>query len=160
MGGVTGVYINSRLSEKHNSLNSEYLETTDNVLSVVTLREGVDFVLNEGADRIYNHIRNLRNILQGVLEMCKTVQIVVPNPVIPSSIISFTINKLMPNTVAGLLEERFGIIVGHGLCGNPGGCKSLKLYPEGVLRVGLGFLNTISDIEYLGTSIDRLSRGS
>lgn len=160
MGGVSGVYINPRIADKYSSLNSDYLETRNNVLSVVPLRDGTNFVLNEGVDRIFSHIRNLRNTLQGVLEMCRQVQIVAPNPAKPSPIMSFTVNRLMPNTIAGMLEERFGIIVGHGLCGNPGGCKSLKLHPEGVLRVGLGFLNTVSDIEYLGTSIDRISRES
>ncbi|MEZ4812021.1 MAG: aminotransferase class V-fold PLP-dependent enzyme [Caldisericia bacterium] len=156
VGGIAGIYINPSLRGKFKHLDWMDFYSTENILGIVSLAAGVDFVLAENPERIKNHIKGLRTVLQGVLEMCRRVEIITPPGSASSSILSFTVNKHMPNTIAGMLEERFGIVVGHGMFGNPA-CKSIKLHPEGIIRVGLGFLNTVSDVEYLGTSVDRIT---
>ncbi len=157
VGGIAGLYINPSLKNKFKNLDLMDFYSSENILGIVSVAAGVDFVLAENPERIKNHIKGLGTVLQGVLEMCRRVEIITPPGSSSSSILSFTVNKHMPNTIAGMLEERFGIVVGHGMFGNPGACKAIKLHPEGVIRVGLGFLNTVSDVEYLGTSVDRIT---
>ncbi len=160
IGGVVGLYIKPDIVSRFLDFDKMYFEVAQGMTGIVSLNEGVNFVLTEDVGRIWKQIKSLRNTLQGVLEMCRRVEIIAPNPAVPSSILSFTISKHMPNTVAKMLEEQFGLVVGHGMCRNLGACKSLGIYPEGVLRVGLGFFNTISDVEYLGTSVDRIATES
>jgi len=156
--GLACVYVNKRVLDKLKKEVTDDLFTLGekNIAAIVALSAGCSFVLRENVERIINHIRTLRNVLQGVLEMCNSIDIIAPNTKNSGSVLSFTVRNHMPNTLVGLLEERFGLLIGHGLLGNPGTCRAVGAFPNGVLRVSMGLFNAMSDVEYLGTSIERL----
>ena len=89
----------------------------------------------------------------GSLELCKRVKILEPDSNESVATMSFVSKHLPPNVIARLLEERYDIIVGNGLCSNKGIHENLSSFPDGAIRVSAGYLNSQSDIEYFATSL-------
>ncbi len=161
--GIGAVWIKKDLSDtihKNNRNNlalSQILEpSTPNLIGAVSLLSGLKFVVREGVQRIRQHHLYLRESLLQALDMVKEVVVYARDAYNGAGIVSMSVNDMPSNTVSRLLEERYGIIVGSGMFGNEGTIKALKAYPSGVLRVSVGFFNTVSDIEYFATSLARM----
>jgi len=162
--GTGGAYISDSFADelrrsKGQNIRDSMEFGTPNVAGFAGLLAGLKLVKAEGVNRMRQHNRSLRESLQGAFDMCKGLKILAPDVSNGVCIISFLVPDLPPNTAARLLEERYGCIVGNGLMGNAGAQEMLGAFPLGSLRVSLGFFNTISDVEYLGTSLSRLMNG-
>ncbi len=167
--GPTGIgcaYVSQALSERIQRLSKtgrttkEVIEPcTLNMVGISGLFAGVKFVLEEGVERVRQHHKSLRESLIGALEMCKKVKILAPDVEDGAGIVSFASQDLPTNTMARLLEERYGLVLGNGTFLSDGAAKSLGVYPLGCLRASIGFFNTISDVEYLATSLSRMLGG-
>ncbi len=164
--GTAGVYVSQRLSEKLTKLSKTNLSVhqilevgTPNMAGLYGLLAGARFVDMEGVEKIWRHHKSLRESLVASLETVKKVKVVAPETWDGIGILSFSAGDLPINTTARLLEERYGLVVGNGLFANEGAMRTLNLYPQGTLRASVGYFNTISDMEYLATSLARIVGG-
>jgi len=162
--GTGGVYMSDTYVDELRKLKGRDVKDliefgTPNIAGFAGLLAGVKLVEAEKVTRMRQHNRSLRESLLGALEMCKGLKILAPDVADGVCIVSFVVPGLLPNTAARLLEERYGCIVGNGLMNNAGTHEILGTSPHGCLRASMGFFNTISDIEYLGTSLSRILNG-
>lgn len=65
-----------------------------------------------------------------------------------------------PARIAGLLEEKYGILTRVGLHCAPEAHKSLGTWPEGTIRFSFGYFNTEEDVDYTLTALKELLHGN
>jgi selenocysteine lyase/cysteine desulfurase len=126
---------------------------TPNILGYSGLQASLRFIIKENIDRIRQHDKLMREAMLGSLEMIRKVKILAPDAEEGVATISFTCKDYPPNVISRLLEERFGIQIGNGLCSNQGIHETLSTYPDGCCRISTGFFNSQSDVEYFATSL-------
>ena len=72
-------------------------------------------------------------------------------------VISFNMSGYFANKLAGILDEEYDILTRPGLHCAPLVHKTLGTTPTGTLRVSLGMFNTKEQIDYLITSLNKIS---
>ncbi len=72
--------------------------------------------------------------------------------------ISFNIKNMDPAEVGFRLDDEFNIMCRVGLHCSPVSHKTIGTYPQGTIRIGLGFFNTIEEIEFVLHSIKKIAR--
>lgn len=143
----------SMLVRPTRSFSEAIEDETLNILGFSGLSAALKFILNHDLGKIRQHDKQIREAMFGSLELCKRVKILEPDSNESVATMSFVSKFLPPNVIARLLEERYDIIVGNGLCSNKGIHENLSSFPDGAIRISAGYLNSQSDIEYFATSL-------
>lgn len=158
--GTALAYINSasmknpsRIIRAPRTFSELVEDQTPNILGFSGLNASVRFIAAQDVSRIRKHDRQMREALIGAIEMCRKVKMLAIESDEGVATISFVCKDFPPNVVARLLEERYEIQVGNGLCFNNGIHESLATFPDGVTRVSAGFFNSQSDVEYFASSL-------
>jgi selenocysteine lyase/cysteine desulfurase len=71
-------------------------------------------------------------------------------------VVSITIPKLQANEVCQLLDSEYNIMTRGGLQCAPLIHKSIGTYPNGTLRISLGYYNTKLEIDILISAIKQI----
>lgn len=71
-------------------------------------------------------------------------------------IISFTVAKLQANEVCHLLDREYSIMTRGGLQCAPLIHKAIGTYPNGTLRISLGYYNNLAEIDSLITVLKKI----
>jgi cysteine desulfurase family protein len=122
---------------------------TPNVLGVVGLVAGLNYVEERGVENIHKHELALCDQLRSALTEMQGVKVfghAGPNRV---SAVSFRCELLPAPELAGVLDQSFDIAVRPGLHCSPYVHKALGTAPDGLLRVSPGPFNTAADIDRL-----------
>jgi selenocysteine lyase/cysteine desulfurase len=125
-----------------------YESGTMNTPGIGGLGAGVEFIMNEGVERVRRHevglMENLINGLKGMrgvhiigsLDASKRV-----------SLLSFTVDGWSSGEVGHLLDDRYDIMTRSGLHCTPSAHRIAGTYPDGAVRVSPGYFTTLSEIE-------------
>lgn len=143
----------SMLVRPTRSFSETIEDETPNILGLSGLLAALRFILNHDLTKIRQHDKQIREAMLGSLELCKRVKLLEPDANESVATMSFVSKSLPPNVIARLLEERYDIMVGNGICSNKGIHESLSTFPDGAVRISAGYLNSQSDIEYFATSL-------
>lgn len=137
----------------HPSFMPDMLESgTINTPGIVGLGAGVDFILKTGIQAIREKKERLLERLYERLE---------PHPKIKlystiesnSGIIAFLIDGMDSSEIGNLLDSRYKIAVRSGFHCAPLAHKSLGTQETGLVRISLGYFNTMDEIEYTADSL-------
>ncbi len=132
---------------------------TLNVVGLAGLGAGVEFVLEQGVERIRAHEGRLFNsfwkgaqgipglILYGPERWEERV-----------AVVSINLEGQDPAHVGYVLDRDFGIMVRPGLHCAPSAHKSLGTFPTGTVRVAFGLFNTEGDVERVLEALDTIAR--
>lgn len=123
---------------------------TLNIPAIAGLREGIKFVLREGAANIGKHEKELADALRSELMNIKGIT-VYGRP--DTGIVLFNLNGLESGDCAAALGD--GIIIRAGYHCAPLAHKALGTDAGGAVRVSFGYFNTKSDVKKL---IDRINK--
>ena len=125
-----------------------YESGTMNTPGIGGLGAGVEFIMNEGVERVRRHevglIKNLINGLKGMrgvhiigsLDASKRV-----------SLLSFTVDGRSSGEVGHLLDSEYNIMTRSGLHCTPSAHRVAGTYPDGAVRVSPSYFTTPSEIE-------------
>lgn len=121
---------------------------TMNTPGIGGLGAGIDFLLNEGIDKVRKYEEGLiKQILAG-LSGIKGVKIIGPyDEKQRTCLVAFTIEGKDPSEAGHRLDNEFGIMARCGLHCAPHAHKSAGTYPSGAIRVSPGYFNTEKEIE-------------
>ena len=75
------------------------------------------------------------------------------------AIVSFNVEGLSPSEVSARLDEDFGILTRPGLHCAPAAHKTLGTFPQGTVRMSLGYFNTEEDIERAVKALWQIAKG-
>lgn len=173
--GTGGLYIKEGvnvqpLKEGGTGIRSESLEQpvltpegyeagTLNAPGLAGLKEGVDFVLKEGANKIRSHEAFLNSQFTQYLRSIDGVQIYGPDdPERKVAITSINLQGLDAVHVGELLDRKFGIMVRTGLQCSALTHQKLKTDRRGVVRFSFGYFNTLDDVSYTADAIRQIAK--
>lgn len=121
---------------------------TPNTVGIAGLRAGVDFVMQEGLEKIHQHESQLvgrlidalrddpRFHLYGAFDLQHRV-----------ATLALNVNGYTAAEAGGILDEAFQIAVRPGLHCAPYAHSHLGLFPDGAIRISAGYFNTTEDID-------------
>lgn len=160
--GGTGSLSSSLLS---NSDMPDYFEVgTHNMIGVCSLMSGIKFIINYGLDFIYS---KKKDVLKSIYDkICNIDDIIVLNDVFldnQNSNICINFKNLSPDIASHMLNKHYGICVRSGLHCSPYTHKIIGTYPSGCIRISPSIFNSVVDINYLISSLNKIcnvSRGT
>ncbi|HEY3308948.1 MAG TPA: aminotransferase class V-fold PLP-dependent enzyme [Desulfuromonadaceae bacterium] len=120
---------------------------THNLSGIAGLMAGVEFVLEQGTEKIGEKERQLVAYAVDKLSAVQGITIYGPlDPKCRGGLVSFTSHELDPATLAFMLDSEFNIAVRAGLHCAPQAHRTLGSFPEGTLRISPGWFNTLDEI--------------
>ena len=133
---------------------------TPNVLGVVGLIAGLDFVEARGVESICKHETDLCERLRRALAELPGVEVFGhADEARRVGTLSFRCEFLPAPELAGLLDQSFEIAVRPGLHCAPYIHKALGTAPDGLLRVSPGAFSTAADIDTLVDALKQVTSG-
>ena len=121
---------------------------TPNSVGIVGLREGVEFILKEGIEKIKRHEESLVKKLRDALKEIPGIKLFGVNDVTKSvAPVSFLLDQIEPQELSIILDNSFEIASRAGLHCAPLMHEFLKTTPQGCVRLSPGYFNTIHEIE-------------
>ncbi len=121
---------------------------TPNSVGIVGLREGVDFILGEGLEKIQAHERSLVKKLRQGLKEVPGLKLHGTDDVTQSvAPVSFVIEGIEPQEFSIVLDQSFQIAVRAGLHCAPLMHEMLGTAPQGSIRFSPGYFNTSNEID-------------
>ncbi|MBF0362828.1 MAG: aminotransferase class V-fold PLP-dependent enzyme [Oligoflexia bacterium] len=153
---VGGTGVKSESLKQPTELPIYYESGTQNIIGIISLAAGVDFITSIGLEKINQRVSVLSDYLVDKLQAMP--EIISPSfeIEIKNSIISFNILNHDPSEVAFILSNSFDIIVREGLHCAPLISKRLGFFPKGSIRVGLSYFNTEGEIDFFIDSIKKI----
>jgi cysteine desulfurase/selenocysteine lyase len=155
---------------------------TQNNVGIAGLGAGVDFILNEGVSRIRTHDKGLTSALLKALHDVPGLTIYGPlDAELQTATISLTFDSILPtgpdhelggcgainlawmeegvplNAAGDVLSSEYDILVRVGLHCAPLAHKTLGTFPEGTIRLSMGYFNTLQDMESTAKAIHKIA---
>ena len=155
---------------------------TQNNVGIAGLGAGVDFILKEGATKIRAHEKGLTAALLKLLHPVPGVTIYGPlDAERQTATVSITFDSILPTgsdhelggcgsinlvwmeegipleAAGDRLDNEYDIFVRVGLHCAPLAHKTLGTFPEGTVRISMGYFNTLQDMQSTATAIRQIS---
>lgn len=133
-----------------------YESGTMNLPGIISLKEGIKYINQEGINNLRKHKEVLIKKIEDALSEIQKVEIIGRNKEIRQlPVINLKIKNMDVSEAGYILENSFHIITRAGLHCAPLIHKSLGTFPKGSLRVSPSSFNTEEEI---GTFIDAISK--
>lgn len=155
---------------------------TRNNVGIAGLGAGVDFILKEGVDTIRDHEKALTAALLSQIHNVRGVTVYGPlDAEKQTATLSVTFDSLLPPgarydyggcgavnlelmeenvypaEAGNILNTQYDILVRAGLHCAPIAHKTLKTFPDGTLRISMGYFNTLEDMEIVARAIKKIA---
>ncbi len=131
---------------------------TPNVLGIVGMIAGLDFVEKESLTKIHAHEVGLCDRLREKLLSMDGVEVFGPaDPMQRVGTLSFRWTGLPAPELGSLLDQHFDIAVRPGLHCAPYVHRSVGSFPDGLVRVSPGPFNTEADIDALAAALAEIA---
>ncbi|RLB35500.1 MAG: cysteine desulfurase [Deltaproteobacteria bacterium] len=155
---------------------------TQNNVGIAGLGAGVDFILQQGISKIREHeqvltstlLKNLFDVqgltIYGPLKAEKqtatvsvTFETILPTGTehLPSGCGAINLgwleDGLSPSEAGGILNKKYDIFVRVGLHCAPLAHQTLGTYPDGTVRLSMGYFNTIEEMEVVAGAIRKIA---
>ena len=154
--GGTGTF--SESPEMPDTLPERYECGTMNVLGIAGLRGGLRFLERVTPEAVLAHERALLDHLTAALDRCPAVRVHGPRKSCNrTGTLSLTAEGWEPSELSFLLDRQYGIRTRSGLHCSPLAHRHLGTFPQGTLRVSVGWFNTVEDMNRLAGAIEELS---
>jgi selenocysteine lyase/cysteine desulfurase len=132
---------------------------TPNTVGLAGLQAGLDFVLQEGLERIREHERGLTDrLLRGLLEIPGVTVYGLRDARKQLATVSFNIRGMAPSEAGLRLDEEYGILCRVGLHCSPSSHRTLGTFPAGTVRFGLSYLNRPEEVDRALRAVGELAR--
>lgn len=121
---------------------------TANFLGQIALKEGVDFILDEGIDKINKKVRNLASHFYRGIEDIPSLIFYSKDPSeLKTGLVSFNIGNISSDEISLILDEDYNIQTRPGSHCAPLVHKHLATEKQGIVRFSFSYFNTIEEVE-------------
>ena len=145
-----GTGSNSESDEMPDFIPDKYQAGTLNTPGIAGLGAGIEFIQNEGLKKIRDKELHLTSEIMKGLKDIKGVKLYGSlNPLDRVAVVSFNIEGKDPADVGNILNEKYDIMSRVGLHCAPNAHRTIGTFPEGTVRVSVGYFNTEGDIDKL-----------
>ena len=131
---------------------------TLNTPGIAAMMEGIAYVEARGLDAIRAHEMSLIGRLAAALADHGRVRLFGPPAASPRvSVLTFRVEGIAPDEIAGMLDASFDIAVRSGLHCAPGAHRELGTFPHGAVRVSPGPFTTADEIDALVAALRKIA---
>ncbi len=137
---------------------------TPNVFGIAGLREGVRILLERGVESILRHERDLLLTFHAALKDPERFRWYGADRVIAErrgegrvGLVGINLPGFAPAELAAILDEQFDIAVRPGLHCAPYAHKHLGTFPQGTVRLSVGFLTTEEEVQAAAAALDEIA---
>src|SRR5262245_30666723 len=137
---------------------------TPNVFGIAGLRAGLKWVLERGPQAILSHERRLLRGLFASMKRPGAYEWFGADRVLEEregegrvGLVAFNARGTAPAPLAAALDEHFGIAVRPGLHCAPHAHRHLGTFPQGTLRISVGALTRLDQLEAAASALDNLA---
>jgi selenocysteine lyase/cysteine desulfurase len=149
----------SEFEEQPDFLPDCFESGTPNGIGIAGLLAGVQFVSEEGIEKVRRQEMSLMKKLMEGLKGISQVRLYGPEDTQSRvATLSFNISGLSPSDVAFRLERESGILCRPGLHCAPAAHRTIGTFSQGTVRFSLGAFNTEGEICAAIEAVDRISR--
>ena len=130
-------------------LPDKFESGTLNIPGIIGLSEAIEFINKEGLNTIYEHNSYLRSFLiSGLLNIPNYNISGALDRGLATSCVSITHSKLDVSELSYILDSDFNISNRSGLHCAPLAHKTIGTFPNGTVRLSIGYFNTVEEIKY------------
>lgn len=154
----TGGTGSSSYSLEHPLILPDKFESgTPNTPGIIGLTKGIEFINKEGINTIREKEEFLcKYALEKLLNMNNITIYGSKNYYDRTSTIPFNLKNIDPSELGFILDSEFNIITRTGLHCAPLAHKTLGSFPNGSVRISLGYFNSTTDIDVLVDALNKL----
>lgn len=147
-----------KLVEKSNM--PDYFEVgTHNTIGIYSLLNGINFINSVGLSTIFQHKKFLLKYMYAEIKNINSIVILNDvNLFNQNSTLCINFKKINSSKVGFILNKYFRVSVRVGLHCSPNTHKLLKTFPEGCVRISPGLFNTQNDVNFLISSLYKISK--
>jgi len=150
----------SELEEQPDFLPDMCESGTLNAVGIAGLLAGVRFVLERGVEEIRRHeVELTQKLIEGLSTIPGVTVYGGRDPQRQTATVSFNVEGLEPSEVGLRLDEERGILCRVGLHCAPAAHKTIGTFPRGTVRFGLGYFNTMEEVERAVEAVGKLAKG-
>lgn len=136
-----------------------YESGTPNTIGIAGLGAAVDFILKEKPASTWEKMQKVTELLIAQLKNIKKVKIYgTTKSSNRTAVISFNIAGKTPSEICDILNREYNIAVRGGLHCSPIAHKTIGTFPEGTVRVSLGYFNNKEDIGFFIEAIRKIAK--
>ena len=155
--GGTGSH--SELEEQPMALPYRYESGTVNSVGISGLGAGLKYIFSEGLERIRAHEQYLTDrLITGLSHIPGVILYAAKDGSKQAPVVSFNLEGSAPGEVGAILDQAFDIKVRTGLHCAPAAHKTLGTFPLGTIRLGVGYFNTVDDIDFTLEAIEKIAK--
>ncbi len=145
-----GSGLESALDHQPDSLPHRHEAGTVNGPGIAGLRDAVEFITGKGVENINQKETELLAYALDKFPRHEALHVYGPaDPERRVGIVTFNIEGIRPEETAYFLDEMFEVMVRAGLHCSPQAHRVIGTYPEGAVRMSIGYFNTQQDIDAL-----------
>ncbi len=149
----------SEIEEQPSVLPDKFECGTANTVGIAGLGAGLEFILDEGMEKILVHEQSLTARLYDGLSRTEGITVYgATDREKQVPIISFTAEGAESGEMAAILDQAFDIKVRAGLHCAPAAHKTMGTFPRGTLRLSPGYFNTPEEIDFTLQAIKKIVR--
>jgi cysteine desulfurase family protein len=127
---------------------------TQNSAGIAGLLLGVQFVLEQGVEKIHAHEMRLASQLIEQLQAIPGLSILGPvNMEQRTAVVSVTVDNYIPDQLSAVMDKVFGVATRAGLHCAPQAHNIAGTLEDGALRFSPGYFNTAEEIDYAVESL-------
>lgn len=140
-------------------LPDKFESGTLNVPGIIGLNASLKWIKARGIENIYEHEKLLGKIFLDNVMNIKGVNLYGSKDINNRlSVFSINMDNIDASEAAYILDSEYGIMTRCGLHCSPLAHKTLGTFPEGTIRLSLGYFNTKDDIEYISKALNDISK--
>ncbi|SHK57235.1 cysteine desulfurase family protein [Clostridium cavendishii DSM 21758] len=149
-------------SDSHSTITPNFMPDkfecgTLNTPGISGLSAGIDFISKEGLNTIREKEEFLCDEAMKVLLDFDKIKLYGPtNVALKTSTIAFNIDGFDASQIGFYLDKEFNIVTRTGLHCAPLAHKTIGTFPNGTVRISLGYFNTVSEIKYFKECINKI----
>lgn len=148
----------SEREEQPSDLPYKFESGTANTLGIAGLGAGLDFLFQEGIEKVLAHERSLTvRLIEGLERVPGVTVYKARDGAGQAPIVSFTIDGVEPGEVGAILDQAFDIKVRPGLHCAPVAHRTLGTFPRGTVRLSPGYFNTNEEIDFTLGAIEKIA---
>lgn len=154
-----GSGINSFAKTMPNSFPQIFEPGTPNFIGQIAIKAGIDFILDQGIEKIYDKTLSLAKRFYKGIEDIKNIKFYSKNwKDLESPIVSFNIGDIPSDEIALILDEDYNIQVRPGAHCAPLIHKHFGTEDQGIIRFSFSYFNTDEEVDVAIEAIKEISQ--
>jgi len=140
-------------------LPDKYESGTPNVVGLAGLGAALHWISQQDIKNIRSYELKLTAHLISGLQQIRNVKVYgCLDAAHQTATVSFNIDGLQPSEVGLKLDEQLGIMCRVGLHCSPASHNTICTFPNGTIRFGLGFFNTLSEVDAALSAVKQIAK--